>query len=306
MIFEVNPGESINEILNKMHSNDTLVLNDGLYNEKVEIWVENITIKAKNPFRAIIVNKDYYHKIMPNNNECNTFNTFTVYIGSNNVMLKDLHIKNAATPSNVFGQAVALHVDGSNFNCENCIIESAQDTLFIGPMPNDLCQRYKNFYSDKRLNGNNTIQVYKNCKIIGDVDFIFGGGTALFDNCDIITVKRIDNMPTYIAAPSHDKNLEYGFLFYKCTLIGENPTFLARPWRDFGTVAFIECNMQNHILPEGFNKWNNSNRDKTARFFEYSPNCDTSKRVSWSKQLSQAESVEYYNNFLKYINNSLN
>ena len=93
---------------------------------------------------------------------------------------------------------------------------------------------------------------------------------------------------------------------HKSTLIGENPTFLARPWRDFGTVAFIECNMQNHILPEGFNKWNNSNRDKTARFFEYSPNCDTSKRVSWSKQLSQAESVEYYNNFLKYINNSLN
>ncbi len=301
MIYEIYENESINVTLANMKDNDILILNDGIYNEKVFITNNNITIKAKNLNKAIIQNKDYYHKIMENNNECNTFGTYTMFVGGDNVTLDGLHIKNLSTPSKIYGQAVALHANSNNFLCKNTIIESAQDTLFTGPLPDDLIERYNNFHKAEILKKKPTHQVYNNCTIIGDVDYIFGGATALFINCKLITIDNNSKNPVFIAAPSHDKNLPYGFLFYKCKTTNHKPAYLARPWRDYGCVAFIDNEIDSNIVPDGFDKWNNSNRDKTARFFEYSKHINT-ERVKWSVQLDEQESKEYVYNFLNYIN----
>lgn len=298
----INNNESICKTLSTMKESDILILKDGIYKEKVEVWINNITIKAEHEHMAIIENKDYYHKIMPNHNECNTFNTFTVYVGSNNVSFEGLVIKNMATPSEIYGQAVALHVDGTNFMCKNCQISSAQDTLFTGPMPADLLKRYDGFYPSIRLKGLSSIQKYIDCQISGDVDFIFGCATALFENCDIISIRRSTDTPTFIAAPSHPKDLKYGYLFYKCNLIGTQQAFLARPWRDYGSAAFILCNMDEHIHQLGFNKWNDTNRDKTARFYEYTPNKDLTKREPWITILNEIEAEEFVKDFKTYIN----
>ena len=303
MEIELFPNQSINETIKSLKVGDTLILNDGIYFEKIIVRNSGILIKAKNKHKAIIQNKDYYHKIMDDNNECNTFNTFTMYIWGNNIKLEGLIIENLSTPSSIYGQAVALHVDGTNFECNNCIIKSAQDTLFTGPLPDDLLIRYKGFYNKARLLGKPSIQKYKNCDIIGDVDFIFGGATALFEKCNIISISRESDTSAYICAPSHAKDLPYGYLFYECNLIGEGKTFLARPWRDYGCVAFISCNLKNHINPLGFDNWSNTNRDKTARFYEYSKNVDSSQRVGWSKQLTETEAETYYEKFMKYITN---
>ena len=303
MKIYVKNTDSINEILKQTSPGDTLVLEDGIYKEKIEVWIPSITIKALNKHRAVISNNDYYHKIMPNYNECNTFNTFSLYIGSDNVTLQDLIIENTATPSEIYGQAVALHVDGTKFKCENCIIKSAQDTLFTGPMPADLLVRYKGFYEEKRLKGTPSIQEYYNCKIIGDVDFIFGCATALFKNCEIITLAT-NKKHLYICSPSHPKELKYGYLFYNCTLktYGSSSTFLGRPWRDYGCAAFIKCNMEEaNILPEGFNKWDNTNRDKTARFYEYTENINLENREKWINLLTKNEAKAYIDEYKKYI-----
>ena len=130
MNIYVKKDKSINQILKTVNPGDILILEDGIYKEKIEVWVPNITIKAQNKHKAIISNNDYYHKIMPNNNECNTFNTFSLYIGADNITLENLIIENTSTPSSIYGQAVALHVDGNKFKCYDCIIRSAQDTLF--------------------------------------------------------------------------------------------------------------------------------------------------------------------------------
>lgn len=302
MQIEITTNNSINQELKKLNAGDVLVLNDGIYNEKVEIWNNNITIIAKNKNKAIISNKDYYHKIMPDNNECNTFRTYTLYVGGNNVILKDLIIENRATPSSIYGQAVALHIDGDNFICDECIIKSAQDTLFTGPMPNDLIKRYKGFYPKEKLKGIPSKQKYINCQIMGDVDFIFGCATALFENCEIISIKRNSNNPTYVCAPAHSNDTIFGYLFYNCHLIGSEPAFLARPWRDYGNAAFINCKLDNHILPEGFNKWNGTDRDKTARFYEYSKYYTNNARVAWSKQLTEKEANEFVKNFKAFLN----
>ena len=93
MNYEITNSQSIKDCLLKMQAGDTLILDDGVYQGKFEIWNSGIKIKAKNPRKAILSNKDYYHKIMPNHNECNTFNTFTLYIGGDDVILEDLTIK---------------------------------------------------------------------------------------------------------------------------------------------------------------------------------------------------------------------
>lgn len=301
MLYEIKNSESLHSILNQCQEGDTLVLDDGFYEGKFEIWQNHLYIKAKHTRKAIIHNKDYYHKIMPNHNECNTFNTFTVYVGGNHTTLEGLCIQNDSTPSEIFGQAVALHVDGNYFECRDCTIKSAQDTLFTGPMPKDLLKRYHGFYPAQRLQGNPSFQKYIHCDIIGDVDFIFGCATALFHQCKLISLHQEHQRYGYICAPAHDKETPYGYLFYECDLDGTSPTYLARPWRDYGTAAFINCKMSNHIILEGFNKWNGTNRDKTARFYEYSPKINTSSRVSWSHQLTEDESKKYVLNFFNYL-----
>lgn len=302
MILEITPDMSINDTLKKVNVGDIIILRDGIYKEKVEIWKDKITIQAKNLGKAVITNKDYYHKIMADGNECNTFRTYTMYVGGNQVTLQGLVIQNESTPSKTYGQAVALHADGNEFFCEDCIIKSAQDTLFTGPLPKDLCEKYKGFYPPEKLKGLSSKQLYKNCTLMGDVDFIFGCATVLFEDCTIITIDAHRNTPSFVCAPAHPKELSFGFLFYHCKFQGKEKTYLARPWRDYGCTAFIECKLGDHILPEGYNKWNNTHRDKTARFYEYSLNVDLNNRVSWSHQLTALEAKNYLKEFNTFFN----
>ena len=49
--------------------------------------------------------------------------------------------------------------------------------------------------------------------------------------------------------------------------------------------------MDDHISPKGFNKWETSNRDKTARFYEYTENVDLSEREKWAHMLTKEENT---------------
>lgn len=306
MVYKINSSISINEMIKKLKYGDTLFLEKGIYNEKVEIYSDGITLIGEDVNETIISNMDYYHKIMDDNNECNTFRTYTVYTGGKDITIKNLTIENRAIPSKIYGQAVALHVNCDNFVCENCILKGAQDTLFTGPLPPDLIIRHKNFLPKVQLINKSLKQLYNKCTIMGDVDFIFGGATALFNECNIVCIDREASTSNigFICAPSHLECDKFGYLFYKCNLQTLNKNikmYLARPWRDYGTAAFILCNLDTGIHEEGFNKWNNTSRDKTARFYEYSLNIDLSKRVSWAKQFNKDEALKYYNEFLAYF-----
>ena len=315
MQYELTPKLSINETLKNAHPGDIIYLKNGIYYEKVEIFNNNIQIIGESKENTIISNNDYYHKVMPDNNECNTFRTYTVLVKGNSVSIENITIENTSVPSCKYGQSVALSVLGTNFLCESCIIKSAQDTLFTGPMPDNIIERYSNCGYQKYLLSNITsFQKYNNCLIEGDVDFIFGGATALFEGCTIKIINRdgINHFEanTYISAPSHTQDTPYGYLFYKCKIICPCDTkgiYLARPWRDYGCVAYILCEMSNdNINPLGFNKWNDSNRDKTARFYEYSENLDLSKREKWVHELNKLEATEYVIDFMKYFNDNFN
>lgn len=307
MQYTIDSNTSINETLKKMSEGDTLYLKNGFYKEKVVVLQNNINIIGETMDEVIISNHDWFTKIMLDYNECNTFRTYTLLVAGNNVKISNLTIENTSTPSSKYGQAVALYVEGDNFKAKDLILKGAQDTLFTGPLPADLIIRHQGFLPEYQLRGKKSHQIYEDCQIYGDVDFIFGTAQALFINCDIISIvdKNRKERIGYISAPAHPKDDKFGYLFYKCNMIydtNDQEVFLARPWRDYGTAAFIECNYDKHISKLGFNKWNNTERDKTARFSEYNTNTDLSNRVNWAKQLTKQESIGYVNEFFKLVN----
>lgn len=304
----ISANQSLANALTTAQKGDVFWIEDGVYDGKLEIQTSDITLKAVHPGQVFLRNHDYYHKIMTDGNECNTFRTYTLYIGADHVRLEGLVIQNQSVPSSVYGQAVALHADGNDFQCVDCIIESSQDTLFIGPLPEDLQVRYRGFYSEKFLKNNDCFQQYQNCTIIGDVDFIFGGGVAFFDHCRILSKVR-EHPHSFICAPSHKKELPYGFLFHHCQIASldrkeTHSVYLARPWRDYGCCAFIDCELDSHIHPEGFHSWEGTHREQTARFYESASSSDK-ERVSWAQVLSFEESQEYIRKFKEYFHQNI-
>lgn len=295
----LNDSSSIKNALKNAKSGDTIFLKNGIYNEKIVINIDNITLIGESTDKTIIRNNDYFHKILDDNNEANTFRTYTCLVTGKNVKVSNLTIENTSLPSHKYGQAVALHACGDEFLCENVCLKSAQDTLFTGPLQKDLIERYTGFLKPDQLIPSPTKQVYKNCKIYGDTDFIFGSSQALFIDSDIISIGN-----GYVCAPAHAKEMEYGYLFYNCNIISTTDcnVYLGRPWRDYGCAAFINCKIGKHIDPKGFNKWDNTNRDKTARFYEYTKNIDLSKREKWINELSETDAKNYVDSFFKYIN----
>lgn len=125
---------------------------------------------------------------------------------------------------------------------------------------------------DPLRRGGQLRQAYRSCLIAGSVDFIFGCGTAEFENCDIRSVYD-EGRTGFVAAPAHEQRRQQGFCFRNCRFTAEDAVepgsvYLARPWRDHGIAAFENCTYGPHIAPLGFDKWNDTDRDKTARFSE--------------------------------------
>ena len=57
-------------------------------------------------------------------------------------------------------------------------------------------------------------------------------------------------------------------------------------------MTYINCQMGDHIRPEGWDNWRNPDNEKTARYAEYNstgPGANPANRVAWSKQLSKEE-----------------
>ncbi|MDE6691710.1 MAG: hypothetical protein K2K04_07045 [Clostridia bacterium] len=141
---------------------------------------------------------------------------------------------------------------------------------------------------------------FENCRIYGTVDYVFGGARALFENCRFISIKDKRGLG-FVAAPCHSLRQELGYLFYKCSFVNggadENGVYLARPWRDFGKCDFIDCTLESHVSPLLFDKWNDTYRDKTARFSFCGLSGGDITPVSWAKELTPERASEIINSF---------
>ena len=299
----VTPNDNLQHILDNITVPTTIYMKKGTYRTKLYVRCDNVKIIGEDRETSRITYADYAKKPHADGREYNTFRTYTLCITGNNVTLENLTVENSNTAPEKVGQCVALSVNAPRFLAKNVGLVSTQDTLFTAPFPDDLVIRYSGLTDDPTyydgfipreqlyMEGN-SVQIYEKCKISGTVDFIFGGAEAYFYDCDIISLGDRRNCG-YVAAPSHSLKQKRGYAFIGCRFTDggaeKDTIYLARPWRDFGKCDFIDCTLEGHIAPALYDKWNDTYRDKTARF----AHCNLTGRdiapVAWSKELSRSD-----------------
>lgn len=158
-------------------------------------------------------------------------------------------------------QAVALMFDQGSDRAllEDCDIDGHQDTLFAEAGRSWL----------------------RRCRVRGSVDFLFGAGECVLDDCEIVSRFRPDKQRQgYLTAPSTPASQSLGLLLRRCNLVREAglpdaSVALGRPWRPtrtfadghygdpqaLGSAAFVDCWMDAHIDAQGWDAMNYTARD---------------------------------------------
>lgn len=268
--YLVRPGDDVQAVFDRAEPGSLIRFDAGIYRQKLMLRTPGLLLEGAGADETVLLWGDYAKKIHTDGKEFNTFRTWTLAVCADGVQMKNLSVVNDALDPDVKGQEVALSVYGDRFTMEDCVLRSTQDTLFLGPLPRDLIERYDGFLPDELRVDRPLRQRFTRCRIEGTVDFIFGCGNALFDGCEVRSLYDVRKVG-YVAAPAHAPEQTDGFLFRDCRFTAEDGVegiYLARPWRDYGLSCFEDCAYGAHIAAEGFDKWNDTERDKTARFYE--------------------------------------
>lgn len=228
----------------------------GIYREKLICEKRRITLRGAGAEATRLVWADGGRLPHPDGRPTHTFRSYTAFFSGEWVTVEDMTIENAAGPGSEVGQAVAAYVDSQQAVFRRVRLLGNQDTLFCAPLPET--EREKDgFLGPRKLAPRRpSAQYYQSCEIAGDIDFIFGGADALFEQC---TLRTVDNhLPrSYVTAPSGPAE-GLGFVFWDCDFVSICPAgtvYLGRPWRPTGRTAVLDCRLGGHIAPEGFSPW---------------------------------------------------
>ncbi len=272
---------------------------NGIYREKAELERDNVTLCGESATGVILDFDDYGLFLMPDGIKRGTFRSYTIYVHGTNFKAKNLTFSNSAGYGAKVGQAVALYADGARMEFEGCRFLGRQDTLFTAPLPPTVVEW--GGFRGPRENAprDNGVHYYKDCYIEGDVDFIFGGATAFFENCEICSLSRGQEVNGYVTAASTPEGREYGYVFDRCRFTSDcepETVYLGRPWRSFAKTVIMRSELGAHIKREGWHDWNKEEAQKTAFYAEfenYGPGADAENRVAWSHQLKKEEAESY-------------
>jgi pectinesterase len=244
----------------------------GTYHERVIVTQNhpNVTLigTGKSPEDVVITNS------LNAKQAGGTFFTQTVEINAPNFEAVNLTFENSAGNT---GQAVAIAIRSDRAIFKHCRFLGHQDTLFA-----DYGRQY-----------------YLDSYIEGGVDFIFGNAAAVFDHSEIHA-----NGPGYLTAQSRtapDQPTGYVILNSRITssidpASPHDTTYLGRPWRPYSRVIYINTELPASLNAAGWNNWNNPANERTAFYAESNstgPGANPFARVSWSHQLTPAESSPY-------------
>ena len=211
----VSPEDNLQAVFDAAPENAVIQLAPGTYRQKAVIRVNGLTLTGAGADETVLIWDDYARKLDEQGREYITFRTYTLAVCAEGVSIRDLSIVNDALHPERKGQEVALSVVGSRFSMENCRLTSTQDTLFLGPLPPDLIERYDGFLMDELRRGGRMTQVFRDCQIEGTVDFIFGCGEAVFHRCHIRSLADARDIG-FVAAPAHSLSQTEGFSFRQC------------------------------------------------------------------------------------------
>jgi pectinesterase len=190
----------------------------------------------------------------------------------------------AAHPEITSRQAVAVLTRADRLVFDDVRFLANQDTLYLNsPAVGVLSRIY-----------------LRRCYVEGDVDFIFGRGTAVFDGCRIHSLSRGSTSNNgYVTAPSTDITNPHGLLFTACSFTSDAPpasVYLGRPWHPsqdpnaIGQTVIRDSTLGAHIGPSpwsDFGTW----PWREARFAEYRNRGPGAAVTPDRPQLSDAEAA---------------
>ncbi len=204
----------------------------------------------------------------------------TLAIHGDDVWLENFTVENTAGSDG--GPNGAVFSDAHHLIAKNLLIKGWQDTL---PLWMD------------------SSSFFQNCTILGSVDFIYGAGTAVFKDCEIVEIRVKGGGP--ITAPNTPASTPYGFVFLGCRIVRgdgvpDNSISLMRPWGDFASVTFIDCIMDG-VRAKGLEAWDGRWRGQqnTIRASEYGSRTkqgsyiDLTQRVPWVRILTAEEASRF-------------
>jgi pectinesterase len=241
----------------------------GEYRENLHIYQSCLLLEGIGGVK--IIGSRYAREIGTDGREIGTFQTATLFINAADLVIKNIEVINDAGPGEQAGQAVALYNQGDRIDFIGCSFKGFQDTICLGPLPE--VQKNGQPFSGPELKtvfNENRVR-FLSCYAEGTVDFIFGGGEALFQFCEIKSLKRPDNQEGYITAASTLPEKE-GFQFQQCYLTAEadvENVYLGRPWRPYAKTSFSSCRIGPHLHHDHWDDWRNRENRKTVDFREY-------------------------------------
>lgn len=266
----------------------------GEYREKLYIDCERLELVGESADSIIISWDDCANKDYTDGDKYGTFRSYSAFFRAQRLSMSGITVANTAGYGKDVGQAVAAYFDCREGCISNCRFLGRQDTIFTAPLPPKpvIPNSFKGPNDGREREP--SLLYFRDCYIEGDVDFIFGGATAVFENCELRSLRRPSGSESFVAAPSTDPDVKYGYIFLNCRFTGDCPpasTFIARPWRKDGACAVIDCSFGEHISPLGWDDWGGDEEKRRCARFCQSP--AASGRADWSHSLTAEEREEY-------------
>lgn len=231
----------------------TLILAEGVYCEKIFCERPILRLVGAGMRKTKIFWRDGAFDCHEDGRQNGTFRSYSAFFDGDLLMVENLTIENGAGDGRLRGQAIAAAVHTRWAWFRQVQLLSHQDTLFLGPLPEK--ERLPDGFLGPRQHAVRifTQQLYESCRIAGDVDFIFGGGNAVFSQCQL---HKVGDRTGYLAAPSTARD-GLGFIFDRCDITSDTPQqlCLARPWRPGARAVFLECVTGDAIAPQRFDAW---------------------------------------------------
>lgn len=291
--------EALSALADGSITDTTLFIHNGIYKEQITISIPHLTFLGESAKETILTYDLYAKMPMDDIGHLGTFRTYSCLIDTHDFTARNLTFENNAGPGSQVGQALALYADGDRLIFDQCRFLGSQDTLFTGPLPPAEIQA-NGFIGPKqnapRINGRH---YYKNCYLEGDIDFIFGGATAYFEDCEFFSKNAGKEINSYVTAASTPKGQTYGYVMKDCRFTGDCPphsAYLGRPWREYAQTVLLNCYIGEHIRKEGWHDWGKEIAHETTFYAEYKnhgPSANMEKRPDWIKCLTDHDATSY-------------
>ncbi|KAJ7497942.1 pectin lyase-like protein [Mycena galericulata] len=195
----------------------------------------------------------------------------------------NINFENRANNGGV-GPALAVGIGFANASFYASTFRGMQDTMFIGK---------------------NGSAVFRKSQVLGSVDYIYGFGTAYFDQ-SLMGTRGAGCTTAWKGTPNYTNT--YGAYFSQSSIVRSPDANLSldltgrqtlgRPWNNASVVVYMDSFMDSTINPAGFEIWSPTDpRNQTIYYAEqgsHGPGFNASARVSFDHLIIAKEAKEIF------------